>query len=265
MTYDDEKKLSSKKVKSILKTQCLGHDFHFFEKVTSTFEKTKECKVSHGSVVCARSQTNGRGRLGRQWDSDEGGIYFSLILNPGTNAHDFGIYTVICALGVQRALEKYLPCYIKWPNDIVSEDGKKLCGILSKLEFSGNDAGMINVGIGINVNTKSFDPKLSYASSLRLILGDLVDENEVLSSCLYEIEKCVLQNDREKLIKDFSDVCITVGARVRAIFQKGDEITGICKRIENDGSIVIDKDDGTSLNLNSGEVSVRGIYGENYV
>lgn len=265
MTKQRNTGLSYEKTTALLKTKCFGRDLHIFEKVTSTFDKAKELNLCHGSVVCALSQTNGRGRLGRQWHSDDGGIYFSLIISPEGNTDEFGLYTALCALGVQRALSEYIDCYIKWPNDIVTKDGKKLCGILAKLEFCHGQAGMINIGIGINANTDDFDPSLPYASSLKRLLSRELDENEILASALYEIEKCAECKNREKLIDEFSKVCITLNSKVRAIYTNNEEIRGTAKSVQTDGALVIEKEDGTLVSLNWGEVSVRGIYGENYV
>ena len=66
-------------VRNMLKTQYIGKDFHFFEETTSTFDMAEKIAIKNGSVICARRQTNGRGRLGRSWESQNGGIYFSFI------------------------------------------------------------------------------------------------------------------------------------------------------------------------------------------
>ena len=68
--------LSKEGIIAHLATDTLGRDVHFFESVTSTFDEADKLSVRHGTLICAKRQTNGRGRLGRQWLSQHGGIYF---------------------------------------------------------------------------------------------------------------------------------------------------------------------------------------------
>ncbi len=258
--------LNPKTVKSLLSTEYIGKKFYFFETTTSTFDEADALPKHNGAVICAKEQTKGRGRLGRQWQSQSGGIYFSVILKPGMEMDKVSVMTSLCAVGIQRAIAKIVPCKIKWPNDIVSESGKKLCGILTKIQIKNESNYYINVGIGINANTKSFDDELKYASSISLITETEVDENRLLCSCLEEIEKAVDIANIKDTMDEYRRQSITLGKRVRIIYsQDGKEEIGLCTDIGDDGSLFVKKDDGEYINVNSGEVSVRGIYGEEYV
>lgn len=260
------KSLNEKSIKEKLDTVYIGIDFHFFEETTSTFDEAKKIDIKNGTVICARKQTNGRGRLGRSWQSENGGVYFSLILEPKMELSRIHIMTAVCAVGIQRAINHFVPCSIKWPNDIVSENKKKLCGILTKLEYSGEDKSYINVGIGINANTKIFDKELKYASSIALTKGEDIDENELLCYCLKEIENVCINENHQSVMDEYKKKCLTLGKRVRILYADKDKSeTGECVDIADDGTLIIKKDDETLMNVNSGEVSVRGIYGEDYV
>ena len=130
-----------------MKAQTEGGDFDLGEEdvlvsidnilpeVTSTFDKIREYPLSHGLTVVSSRQTAGSGRLGRKWESPEGGIYFTFCLKPPFDIPVPSI-TLVCAAGVHKALSKYAECSVKWPNDIVS-DGKKICGILTRNIVSG--------------------------------------------------------------------------------------------------------------------------------
>lgn len=263
----NENSLSKDKIKKILKTEYIGKQLYFFEKTTSTFDEADKIEKENGAVICARIQTNGRGRLGRNWESQTGGIYFSVILKPDVNMDKVHIMTSLCAVGVQKAISKYTPCKIKWPNDIVSNNGKKLCGILTKLQYNGhNDECYINVGIGINANTRDFDDELKYASSIKIINGHDIDENKLLCECLYEIEKSVDVKNISITMEEYKKNCLTLGSRVRILYVHDEKTdTGKCIDLLSDGSLIVLKDDGEVINVNSGEVSVRGIYGDEYV
>ena len=103
-----------------------------------------------GTVVIARTQTSGRGRMGRRWLSPAGGLYASLILRPSLPVEKWAAITVHAGIavvlhsragGVPRAA-------LKWPNDCLV-DGRKLCGLLAE-SFPGE--GFVVLGIGMNVD-----------------------------------------------------------------------------------------------------------------
>ena len=257
--------ISKSEIISELKTQYIGRNLYFFVTTTSTFDESDKLPPKNGTVVCAKNQTNGRGRLGRQWESENGGIYFSVILNSDFVRDNIDIITPLCAVAIRRAIAKYTPCKIKWPNDIVSDCGKKLCGILTKVQTDSEGNLFVNVGIGINANTQNFDSELCWASSVKLITGKDINENKLFCECLFEIENCLGKEPVKSVMTEFKNQCLTLGKTVRLISHQGKiDQTGLCTDIAPDGTLVVKKDDGEVINVNSGEVSVRGIYGESY-
>ena len=109
---------------------------------------------THGSLVVAARQTGGRGRMGRAFCSEEGGLYMSLLLRGAWPA---GQLTTLCAVAVCRAVERLTQLHldIKWVND-AQLDGKKVCGILTEMNAQFDYINHIVVGIGINVHNESF-------------------------------------------------------------------------------------------------------------
>ena len=106
------------------------NNVHYFESLTSTFDKIREYPLSDGLTVVCSKQTAGSGRLGRKWESPEGGVYFTYCITPPFEVPVPAI-TTVCAAGIHKALSGYVDCSVKWPNDIVS-NGKKICGILTR-------------------------------------------------------------------------------------------------------------------------------------
>ncbi len=100
----------------------------------------------HFTVIRAHTQTDGRGRRGRSWDSPPGNLYATLIVRPARDAA-LGQLAFVAALGVGMALEAYAPVRFKWPNDLML-DGRKLGGILIEAEH-----GAAAIGIGVNLAT----------------------------------------------------------------------------------------------------------------
>ena len=62
------------------------------------------------------------------------------------------------------------------------------------------------------------------------------------------------------IIKDYEKFCININRQVTFV-KDGEQISGTAVSVAENGELVIKKEDGTTLNINSGEVSVRGIYG----
>ncbi len=237
------KKLSPKSINRHLKTQSLGREILHFKECDSTNRIAKELPSSHGTLIIADSQTAGRGRLNRNWESNKGGIYMSIIL-PAKDTPV--VITLICAIAVRRALGKG---YIKWPNDIVI-DGKKVCGILcERTEDS------IVCGIGVNINNKvSKDIPATSLTGVNpsKLVAEILNELEVLAKC-----------DFKTLKDEYESYCININRTVEAVYENR-SVRGIATGVTDDGElkVTIPDDDGNmEITVYTHEVSVRGVYG----
>lgn len=157
------------------------HNILLLETVDSTNRVARELAAAgkaHGYAVVAASQTAGRGRLGKDWQSPPGkGLYATILLRPGLDVEDYSKITLTAGLAVSLALEEQcqLAVELKWPNDIYIA-GRKCGGILVETSSLQGEAGkhFALVGIGVNVNgdTDSFPPDLQKnATSLFLESG----------------------------------------------------------------------------------------------
>lgn len=229
-----------------------------FDCVSSTFDKLKEYDKDKVLAVVSKRQTGGVGRMGRRWSSDEGGLYFSFYMEKNENSNDIPFLTILCALAAFKTISDYTPCRIKWPNDIVS-DGKKICGILAKSLVSGNDI-TIMAGVGINVNNEIPDDLSYKAVSLKEILKKDFNTDEILNKFFKNLEK-LYTCSKEEIMDGYRENCVTLGSEVSVDFLSGNKvIKGKCVNISDDGTLDIETENGI-CNVNSGEVSVRGIYG----
>lgn len=111
--------------------------------------------ASEGLLVRAGRQTGGRGRHGRTWVSDAGNLYLSLLLRPGCDAREIGIFSLLAGLGVYQAARAFLSSeeglQLKWPNDLLL-GGRKCAGILLETDLSAQ--GLVEalmVGVGVNL------------------------------------------------------------------------------------------------------------------
>lgn len=258
MLKNTDNKLSLHKINAMKAKGIIGSEVFFYKELSSTFDKIKELPLKNGlTVVCAR-QSNGSGRLGRTWESGEGGIYFTFALTNPYEKYDIPFITLVCALGVCLALNEYVSCSIKWPNDIVC-GGKKLCGILTKNLVTSAKVDAVLAGIGINANN-SFGVGLPYASSIKDITGTETDENKLLSEVLNSINKIYYDYSMDEVLTSYKKLCINLNREVTLVY-KDKEVQGICKDILPDGSMLFDNGK-EEFAVYSGEVSVKGIYGK---
>lgn len=236
----------------------IGKPMYVYDYVTSTFDKAAEFEPSHGLTVVAKRQSDGRGRLGRQWQSDEGGLYMSIYLATDASMQSCGNVTMLCAVAVANALSHYGNCQIKWPNDIVM-NGKKVCGILAKSCIQKGKADFACVGIGINANIAYFPQELQHASSLMLETGEKCDEEMLLGQVLQSIQ-ATYELSHNELMQSYRKLCITLNSQVAVHYTDGNTLQGVCTDISDNGELVVTTQD-KSITVNSGEVSVRGLYG----
>jgi BirA family biotin operon repressor/biotin-[acetyl-CoA-carboxylase] ligase len=176
-----------------LATSWLGRSFYFFEELPSTNSYAKQLNgenSQHGALVLTDSQTGGRGQYDRIWKAEpEKNLTFSLVFEP-QKAERFTLLTLACALAVSEIVNACteVDTKLKWPNDILCNK-KKLCGILTETQFSGNKLERVVVGLGLNVNQVSFEGELAkQATSLKMECGKEFAREKVLADILQKIE-----------------------------------------------------------------------------
>ena len=220
-----------------------------------------------GTVAIAEEQTAGRGRLGRSFSSRKGvGLYFSVLLRPQLPPERLMHLTCAVAVAVCDAIEEaagFRPG-IKWINDLVAR-GRKLCGILAELALTqGGQVDYAVVGIGINCaqEPEDFDPAIrDMAGSLAMIAGRPIDRTALAAACVRAMERLSADlSDSAGYLARYRADCITLGSRIQVI--RGDSRRpGQALDIREDGGLVVQYTDGTIETVQSGEVSVRGLYG----
>lgn len=246
----------------------LGHKVVFKIEMDSTNNKAKELAKEGGEegiLVITRKQTNGKGRLGRNWQSPKGSnILMSLILRPQLQPEQFCQLSIVSAVTLCEVLQDVtgLEAKIKWPNDIVI-NGKKVCGILIELCTDVHNDYCAILGIGINVNVPHFPKSLPYATSLYLEGGTTYKKEIIIEQFLkcFEKEYKTFQSTKNILFlkKRYEKNCITLHKTVKLI--KGqDEIIAHAYDITDNGALCVQYSDGSKEMIGHGEVSVRGLY-----
>jgi BirA family biotin operon repressor/biotin-[acetyl-CoA-carboxylase] ligase len=207
--------------------------------------------AEHGTVVAALEQTAGQGRQGREWLSMKGdGLYCTFILRFDVSASDLPCVTLGLGLAVVDALAPLVaaPLDIRWPNDILC-DGKKLCGILARLEY-----GAVLAGIGVNLNQTSFPAGLrTPATSLRLLEGKVFPPQDVLALLEAPVAAC-MQAGREGVLRLFAQASSYVFGRRVQVDLDGTILEGVTDGLDEFGFLRIRKEDGTRQTVYAGSV-----------
>ena len=180
--------LNQHEVASRMQTVWAGKEVVYYEETGSTnLEAAVLARkgVSHGGLVIAECQTEGKGRRGRSWHTAGGdSIAMSMILKPKLEAEYASMLTLVQALAVAKAIEEIcgLTAKIKWPNDILVNE-KKVCGILTEMNLEGTQISSIIIGTGINVNQDSFPEEIrEIATSLRIETKEGQSRAELIAS-----------------------------------------------------------------------------------
>ncbi|MCH4240082.1 MAG: biotin--[acetyl-CoA-carboxylase] ligase [Oscillospiraceae bacterium] len=260
----EESPLSSELVQSGLTTHTLGQKIICLPVTGSTNDEIKKLAESgapDGTVVTAEKQTNGRGRLGRVWNSPpDGGLYFTILLRQPHLPKKLTNVTLLAGLAVCTALRESFPvdARIKWPNDVVV-GSRKVCGMLAETGFANGSFQWVSVGIGVNVNNRIFPQELSRrATSLLLETGKPCSRCAVLQSILAHLEP-LLGNGI--LPKTYTELCVSLGRQVR-FSRCHQNFCGTACGISADGELLVRLSDGQETAVGSGEVTVQGIYGD---
>lgn len=221
------------------KARVILHRFTQVESTQLEARKLAEAGSGHGTVVWADEQTAGRGRLGRSWTGTPGeSLLFSVVLRPGGLARDAALLSLGAAAGVAEALD----VRVKWPNDLVDGQGRKLGGFLGELELDGTGIRYVLLGLGLNVSQAAFGPELPNATSLRLVHGEH-DREDVLDRAVRAILAWSSHPDRLELWRSRAH---TLGKWVKI-----GEREGIATALRDDGALIVG-----GVAVTTGEVEV---------
>ncbi len=245
-------------------TRWLGKVMRWMETVASTQDVAKawvQGGAPHGAVVVADQQTQGRERWGRSWFSPPGkNLYLTAALQLPTTAPPLGTLSLLVAVAVAEALRTnfQLSVFVKWANDVVAPNGRKLAGIL--IEQMSNWA---LVGIGVNVNLVEDDlpPELQpIATSVRILAGKEVDRWEVLKAILQLLEtwwERWAAGELAPLWQVLEALDWLRGKPVRVFLPDGTVIDGTAMGVTEAGELRVQLTDGSLQTLPAGDVSVR--------
>ena len=256
-----------------MKESCPRQDsLLWFDTIDSTNTRARELAAQgapHGTVLIADHQTGGRGRRGRSFHSPAGsGIYMSVILRPNCAPAELMHLTCAAAVAMCDAVDAVCGIRpgIKWTNDLVFGK-RKIAGILTELGISpkGNlDYAVIGIGINCSQKESDFPEEIrSIAGSLQSVTGRDIDRAKVaaaMADALCRMDR-ILLTEKASIMDRYRRDCITLGQYVSVVKADGVSRHGTALDIDEDGGLLVCFENGCTETVNSGEVSVRGMYG----
>ena len=251
-------------IQKYLDTESLGRKLEVYTETDSTNNRAKFLAVNEnapdGTLIIAEKQTNGRGRMGRTFESPLGsGIYFTVVLRRHFEMQSAPLITSCVA--VAEAIEKLsgADTKIKWVNDIFINN-RKVGGILTEagMNFETRQLDYAVVGIGINTgiieNTLSDNVK-NIATSIEAETGIKVKRAELVAEVMNRFEKHLATMETKDYMDEYRRRSLIIGKEV--VVSKGSsEREAIATDIDNNAFLIVKYDDGTCETLSSGEARI---------
>lgn len=205
--------------------------------------------ASIGTTLIAARQTGGRGRLGRQFHSPEGGLYLSTLIAPTDTA------TCCAAVAAARAVESLCDAKIdvKWVNDLYL-NGRKVAGILAEGVFAPDGAlSAVVLGIGINVGVTDFPDELKLIATSLGNEGFTLAREDVAAAFLGELTNALTDSTA---MDEYRRRNIVLGRPI-TVMRGGETYPATAETITDAGHLLVRDENGHTHALSSGEVSVR--------
>lgn len=230
-------------------------DIDYYDEVTSTNEILRQMALDGakpGKTVVAWKQSAGRGRLGRTFESPEGGIYISMLLPADSSM----TLTAKAGVAAMRAIEEVTGkrVQIKWVNDILYK-GRKVAGILAQ-----GLGETVVVGIGINFNTDmgALGPELKDSASSLYNSWEEPDSDAMdLVNSLVRHMYALAGDDDPSWLREYKGTSAVTGKKVK-VFQAGRQTgSGVVTEIDDNCALhVLDEKKGEMI-LSTGEITIR--------
>jgi BirA family biotin operon repressor/biotin-[acetyl-CoA-carboxylase] ligase len=229
----------------------------------STNERARELAAAgapHGALVTAAEQTAGRGRQGRRWSAPPGSsLLMSLVLRPVPRLLPLASAVAVCdAVEAGPGAAGGAP-RIKWPNDIVIEQGEELAKLAGILIEARPQQGWAVLGIGLNVAVSLDELPPELRSTAATLAASPEDVEPLLTALLGALQQRLAEPPGQTL-SAWAGRDALKGRRVAwAPPGAGGALAGegVAAGIDGDGRLVVALDGGGRTALGSGEVHLR--------
>ena len=239
-----------------------GRKIFRYDTVDSTNETLKKLAqegAGPGTIVVSNVQTKGKGRMTRVWESPEGGLWMSILIETekGFDNNKFGLIPLMSGSAVATAVmhEYNIEASVKWPNDVLI-NGKKACGILGEiLNVDGKQLAIIGIGINVNNMVQEGYDFSQVSTSILEERGRKSKIEELENAILLEFNhrnEMLAAGNYDELLDEWRNLSGTLGHKV-IITAPNEIFEGLAKDIDENGSLILEMDDRTIKTINVGD------------
>lgn len=258
--------LSEEIIRRELKNEYKDCEIAIYKCLESTNSQAKQFALDGEKdklLVLSEEQTAGRGRKGRSFYSPAGtGIYMSFLFRPTREqSKNVVLVTTAASVAVCRAIRKVTKQKptIKWVNDIYLRD-KKICGILTEAisgtKSNGIDAVIVGIGLNIKEPEDGFSEEIKEIAGTICKQGENISRNALVSAIINELFFVYERLSEKEYMDDYRKWSNVLGKCVT--YTEGTEWKqGIAVAIDEDGGLIIQRQDGSRQVLRTGEITVR--------
>ncbi|MBV9575769.1 MAG: biotin--[acetyl-CoA-carboxylase] ligase [Gammaproteobacteria bacterium] len=254
--------LDLKEIKKKIKPEKI--DITLFESIPSTNDYLKSFKNNKQIKIClAEEQTQGKGRLNREWVSPFGkNIYFSCLYPFQKDVSELAGLSLVTGIAIIKALKNIgmtRAVCVKWPNDIMYEN-KKLAGVLIEIQAESHGVSQAVIGIGMNINMLNMStPTITQAwTSVAKILGKSLNRNEVCAVLMTHLLHELKRFDHEGFsvyVDEWMQVdCLA--NRYITLKNNNEKMTGTMVGINEQGHLLLRMENGVVRAFSSGDTSI---------
>ena len=199
-------------------------------------------------------QQTGRGRMGRQWESPPGNLFASTIIRLQPNDPAAASLAFVAAVAAHKAISKLSPfaiAQIKWPNDLLSLDGQKFCGIL--LERC-DDAVVAGFGVNLAHHPEGLDRPVTSIAAMGLIVPTPQEFLEILAA---DFAASMLQwrtYGTAAIFTDWQNRAHPIGTMLTGQLPNGDAFDGAYAGLSDDGALMLRLADGAIRVIHAADV-----------
>ena len=233
--------------------------------IDSTNNYLKKIILNEGindyTVVTAKFQTQGKGQLGTEWESEHSKNLICSVYKKEINikVQDQFVISALVSLALIKTLRKVnlSNMHIKWPNDIMS-DNKKICGILIENIVKENYIKDTVIGIGLNVNQTIFN-NLPNAASIKNLIGTTCSIDEILKDLVKNIKYYFNELDKSSInsiFEKYEDALFRINKPSTFKNSKGEVFSGYIKGVSRSGKLNVMLEDNLVESYDLKEISM---------
>lgn len=238
------------------------------DEVTSTMDVARDLipALKDGAgVVCALSQSAGRGRQGRKWSSTHGAMMATFLFQTSQPLASLSGYSLVVGLGLVDAFERFgASLQLKWPNDLVvvrDDSLRKVGGILIEVQDLGATR-VILVGVGVNLARIPDD--VAHAMSIEEISGKIVSVSDALTAVSEQLrlahELFVSFDGFPRFQRRWEETSCFMTGETEITLDLGErQVVGIYAGIDERGSLLLKVDDIVQPFHSGHLLAIRGL------